>query len=1383
MKKIVPFLILCLAACLTFFHFTETTPEVPSDHKISSENVYVSKKEALESFKPNLNESLKSALEWAKANPEAFANGPATCFAPDTDRAFVEAFYANRTAIQNSLGIETNRFNLGNRWNSTATNGGGLGQGDITTLTWSYVPDGTTIGNGGCQLPDAGTFTSDFISFFNGIYGPPAVPGDYTTAPWHTIFVNMFNSWSTTSGLIFVYEPNDDGATNVSSTGILGVRGDMRISGHLIDGNSGVLACNYFPNGGDMIIDTGDNYFANNPTIGTTNVLTHEIGHGIGIQHVCPVNTTKLMEPFVTTAFTGPQEDDILAANRGYGDPDGTNDTAVGATFLGANPVPTSYSRSQRSIDDNGDTDYYSFTVNQATTLSGTLTPTGTTYLDGVQNPNGSCSAGSNFNALTVADLMFEIVDTNGVTILATGNGNGPGVAETVNNIPLPVAGTYYVKVNQEGTAVNNVQMYDLDFSLSGIPNDAPVATAPNAPTVNEDDINVALDNNIDVSDPDGDNQTVTFTITGGTVTLGAGGITFGGGGNGTANFTAAGTLANINTALDAATFTPTPNLNGVNAGIISFSSNDGIANSNDASVTFDIGAVNDDPTYNSLPTDVIVIENTPSNVDLSAGVFDDIDSATSPVTLTITAGVGTLTGVPGGGVSVSGAANTVILDGTAANIDTYLNIPANLQYTGPPGLTGDDATTLTITANDGGNTGAGGGTTVSLGVVNVDIVTCNLTIMCPANVTIECDEDSSPTNTGTATATDACPGTPVITFSDMVAPGVGNNSVITRTWMATNAYGNSSSCDQIITVEDTTPPVLTCPGDSTIECDEDTTPANTGTATATDNCDGSPAITFSDVITMGMGSNFTITRTWTATDANANASNCVQVITVEDTTPPMANCAAPLTVQLDASGNISIDPSQINNGSIDNCGDSTLTVSPESFTCADVGPNMVTLTVTDENGNSSSCTTTVTVEDSLPPAMVCQDITVQLDATGNVSITPASIDGGSTDNCGIASITASPTDFTCGDVGPNNVTLTITDVNGNSNTCTAIVTVEDTIDPIAVCQDITIQLDANGNASIVATDVDGGSTDNCETLALSLDMDTFNCANVGPNDVVLTATDISGNSSSCVAVVTVEDNSTPSFTCQNITVPLDETGTVTILPEDVITNLEDVCNTLTIELDVDTFTCANIGTPTVVTVTANNANGVMITCTATVNVVDTLGPAFDNSTLPSDQERETDTNGEYILEDFTQGVLVTDNCSSVGAGIVLEQDPLIGSVLTAGVYDIILSVEDEYGNSDAYIFELVVTQTLGIEENNFDTSSLTVYPNPASNYVVLSNPKSIPLKGIGIYDITGRLIKNVAYTTGASEIQMDISELANATYFILITTEIGQVTKQLIKK
>ena len=141
---------------------------------------------------------------------------------------------------------------------------------------------------------------------------------------------------------------------------------------------------------------------------------------------------------------------------------------------------------------------------------------------------------------------------------------------------------------------------------------------------------------------------------------------------------------------------------------------------------------------------------------------------------------------------------------------------------------------------------------------------------------------------------------------------------------------------------------------------------------------------------------------------------------------------------------------------------------------------NQVTLIVTDVNGNSDSCTANVTVQDTISPVALCNDITVNLDANGQAQITASDIDAGSADNCAIASVTLDGTtgDYDCDSVGVNTVTLIVTDVNGNSDSCTANVTVQDTVPPVALCNDITVSLDANGQAVITASDIDAGSTD-----------------------------------------------------------------------------------------------------------------------------------------------------------------------------------------------------------------------------------------------------------------------------------------------------------------
>ncbi|MFQ5606477.1 MAG: hypothetical protein ACE5GA_00915, partial [Candidatus Zixiibacteriota bacterium] len=140
------------------------------------------------------------------------------------------------------------------------------------------------------------------------------------------------------------------------------------------------------------------------------------------------------------------------------------------------------------------------------------------------------------------------------------------------------------------------------------------------------------------------------------------------------------------------------------------------------------------------------------------------------------------------------------------------------------------------------------------------------------------------------------------ITYSDSVTPGAcPQEFTIVRTWTAFDSGGNQASCDQTISVADTTSPTITCPEDVTLECNAG---GNTGTASATDNCDPAPVISFSDVITVGAcPGDSVITRTWNATDACGNSELCVQTITISDTTPPSITCPADVTLECGAGG------------------------------------------------------------------------------------------------------------------------------------------------------------------------------------------------------------------------------------------------------------------------------------------------------------------------------------------------------------------------------------------------------------------------------------------------------------------------------------------------
>jgi hypothetical protein len=105
---------------------------------------------------------------------------------------------------------------------------------------------------------------------------------------------------------------------------------------------------------------------------------------------------------------------------------------------------------------------------------------------------------------------------------------------------------------------------------------------------------------------------------------------------------------------------------------------------------------------------------------------------------------------------------------------------------------------------------------------------------------------------------------------------------VITRVWTATDDNSNASTYTQTITVVDTTAPSFTTsPDDVTVQCSASTDPSDLGTAAASDNCDSSVSVTYADTTVDGLGNNSVITRVWTATDDNSNASTYTQTITL----------------------------------------------------------------------------------------------------------------------------------------------------------------------------------------------------------------------------------------------------------------------------------------------------------------------------------------------------------------------------------------------------------------------------------------------------------------------------------------------------------------------
>jgi len=421
---------------------------------------------------------------------------PLLCWEDHSDPSVVKVFEDVRdlavTEASQDPNIPQRIFQGRNRWTRTATNFSGNTQGTPVTITWGIVPDGTASR----VLSGSATLPSNLIATLNATFGAaPLGSNPISDAPWFSMFQSAFDEWSEITGNIYIYEPADDGRSMVASgtSGVLGVRADVRIAANDFgDGPSNVLAFNFFPNNGDMVIDSAG-FNTNGPlrnALTFRNTIAHEHGHGLGLAHVCPVNRTKLMEPSVTRNFSGPQLDDVITIQELYGDQlerqggNRNNNTISTARNLGV--LDSGFSANDISISDSNDIDYIRFQVNAPRGLNLTVSPDDSpAFVEGAQPPSnvngGRCPVASITTSPLPAgfviydpqvrqDLRLRLLGPDGVTVIARSNSGLIGDAESLNNVQLTQVGVdYYIEITGGGensASGNNAQLFDLNLEL-----------------------------------------------------------------------------------------------------------------------------------------------------------------------------------------------------------------------------------------------------------------------------------------------------------------------------------------------------------------------------------------------------------------------------------------------------------------------------------------------------------------------------------------------------------------------------------------------------------------------------------------------------------------------------------------------------------------------------------------------------------------------------------------------------------------------------------------------------------------------------------------------------------------------------------------------------
>ncbi|MEM1118812.1 MAG: T9SS type A sorting domain-containing protein [Bacteroidota bacterium] len=515
-----------------------------------------------------------------------------------------------------------------------------------------------------------------------------------------------------------------------------------------------------------------------------------------------------------------------------------------------------------------------------------------------------------------------------------------------------------------------------------------------------------------------------------------------------------------------------------------------------------------------------------------------------------------------------------------------------------------------------------------------------------PAPIVVQCADDVPAA--AELTATDNCSGTIVgVPTDEIIAGDCPNRFTVNRTWTFTDECGNSTTANQSIEVIDTeapTPPEA--PEAITVQCADDV--PTVAELTATDNCSGTITGVPSDEITPGDCPNsFTVTRTWTFTDECGNSSNVTQTITVDDTEAPVTP-EAPEAITVQCADDV---PTPEALTATDNCSGSITNTPSDEITPGDC-PNSFTVTrtwtFTDECGNSSSVSQTITVDDTEAPVTPEAPEAIAVQCADDV---PAAVELTAVDNCS-GSITGTPTDETTPGDCPNSFTVTrtwtFTDECGNTSTVTQTITVADTQAPVPPVAPAPVVVQCADDVPTAATLT---AADNCDGFVVGVPSDEISAGDC-PNSFVITRTwtftDSCENSSTLSQIITVNDTEAP-------VVP-DAPAPVTVqcaddVPEPAALSATDNCSGAVEGVPSDEITpgdCPNSFTVTRTwTFTDECGNSSSVSQAITVN--DTEAPTIPDAPEPVAVQCADDVPAPAALS-------ATDNCSGTVEGVPSDE-------------------------------------------------------------------------------------------------------------------------------
>ena len=438
----------------------------------------------------------------------------------------------------------------------------------------------------------------------------------------------------------------------------------------------------------------------------------------------------------------------------------------------------------------------------------------------------------------------------------------------------------------------------------------------------------------------------------------------------------------------------------------------------------------------------------------------------------------------------------------------------------------------------------------------------------------------------------------------------------------------------------------------------------------------------------------------------------------------------------------------------------------------SDLTAGNYSVTITDAAGCIAQSNVTIGTNDPEAPSLSAENATVELDENGSAVVTPAIVNAQAADNCGIASLTVSPTSFDCNSLGTHDVTVTATDVSGRSTSTSVTVTVADTKAPTISAENAVVVLDPSGSVTITPATVNAQGSDNCGVAGITVSPASFDCTSLGEHDVVVTITDASGLTATTSVTVKVVDTEAPVVTCPDNIVVCSYNNVVSYQPA----NAQDNCLILNGQWQQNSGLPSGSEFPVGSTeqrFTFTDASGNSGSCSFAVTVT----PPISISNVAIVNESNGQSNGSIDITVDGGVAPLSFLWTSNGQDIANTEDV---SGLAAGSYTV------EITDANGCVFKrenFEITNSSAVNEPVW-MSGISLLPNPTNGITRIifgETPES--RMEISLIDGTGRVLRNL-YIEQANMLTIDCSDLPAGLYTVRFraNNEIGARKLSVVK-